>query len=395
MELTAFLLPATLATFGLAFAIVWRYGSKPALWWVIAYSAQGVGYLGEIVPTVFHRTIDTMLVDAIFVLGFVGFGQATSLFFRWPRRPSLNGGLVALICAVDAWQIFVADSLKGELLTVDLGLAALALVPYLGNLRALPAAPIDRAMVVASFLTILNCTVISSMFALFGDAGASFDTYMSSGYVAWSYAVSTLLNVLVPLVQLAAVALRTIADHRDAAELDLLTGLLNRRGFDRACARAGAMGRGFALACDIDRFKAVNDGFGHAVGDSVIVALAGAIRSSLPEGAFAARFGGDEFVAFLPGSDLDTAVVRADAILSAFTGEVARSSPIPHPVTSSLGIAAVGALGATMHGDLQRADRALYAAKQAGRNRISVDPGTPGMEAARAAAERPALRIVA
>ncbi|WP_237479031.1 GGDEF domain-containing protein [Lichenibacterium dinghuense] len=395
MELNAFLLPTTLATFSLAFAIVWRYGSKPALWWMIAYAAQCAAYLGEIVPTVFHRTIDTMLVDAVFVLGFVGFGQATALFFRWPRRPWLNLGLAAAICALDAWQIFAVDSLKGEILTVDWGLALLALVPFLANLRAAPATPVDRAMVAASVLTVLNCTVISSMFALFGAADASFDTYMSSGYVAWSYTVSTFLNVLVPLVQLTAVALRAIADHRDASEIDLLTGLLNRRGFERACARPGQPQRGFALACDIDHFKAVNDGFGHAVGDGVLVALAGAVRASLPEGAFAARFGGEEFVVFLPGADVDAAVFHANAMLSAFTAEVARALPIPHPVTASLGIAAVGALRSTVHADLQRADRALYAAKQAGRDRISVDSGAQGVEAARAAGERPALRIVA
>ena len=90
MQLPAFLLPAILGAFSVAFGIVWRRGSKPAFWWMLAYGAQAVAYMGEIVPTVFHESIDTMLVDAIFVLGFFGFGQAMCLHFGWSRRIVLN-----------------------------------------------------------------------------------------------------------------------------------------------------------------------------------------------------------------------------------------------------------------------------------------------------------------
>jgi diguanylate cyclase (GGDEF)-like protein len=154
--------------------------------------------------------------------------------------------------------------------------------------------------------------------------------------------------------------------YRRHAFVDDLTGLANRREFHRYMSAAAARRAGqlTVIICDVDRFKQVNDRWGHLVGDRVLVEIASVLSASVRPGDLAARFGGDEFVLVFDNSDLATAELRAADVVN----EVAqRSWSAVQPgldVGVSLGVA-IGHPGRTDE-LLQRADLALYEAKERG-----------------------------
>jgi diguanylate cyclase (GGDEF)-like protein len=156
---------------------------------------------------------------------------------------------------------------------------------------------------------------------------------------------------------------------------DALTGLLGRRPLERLlraeAARHARTGRSYALlSIDIDHFKRINDRHGHAVGDVVLARVAQTLQARSREGDSVARMGGEEFCALLPDADLAGAQQAGQRMLEAVR-------QLPHPeagnalqVTVSIGLAVAQGEGETVEDLLLRVDRALYAAKQAGRDRI-------------------------
>ncbi|WP_249010854.1 sensor domain-containing diguanylate cyclase [Conexibacter sp. DBS9H8] len=170
---------------------------------------------------------------------------------------------------------------------------------------------------------------------------------------------------------------RLEGELRHLAEHDPLTGLHNRRRFEedleQTLARARRYGgEGALLALDLDGFKSVNDTFGHAAGDRLVIQIAGALRATLRESDFIARTGGDEFAVILPSADEPEARHVADKLLAAVAreGTVGRESEQVR-VTASVGIALFsgrpGQVGSEL---LIEADQAMYEAKAAGRDRV-------------------------
>ncbi|CAH0145062.1 GGDEF domain-containing protein [Roseomonas sp. CECT 9278] len=197
----------------------------------------------------------------------------------------------------------------------------------------------------------------------------------------WSWRV---IDVLVPLFFLLLIEgwrQRDALELRLAAqsETDPLTGLPNRRGFtQRAVAALQAARRQgepcAVVAFDLDRFKAINDGHGHAAGDVVLRGVGAAIRASVRGSDVSGRMGGEEFALLLPGDDIADAVSVAERLRALVRATVAHPAGGEVAVTLSAGVAVVGA-GATdaaLDAALAAADRALYDAKQQGRDRILV-----------------------
>jgi diguanylate cyclase (GGDEF)-like protein len=173
---------------------------------------------------------------------------------------------------------------------------------------------------------------------------------------------------------------RAEAEHRleELATTDPLTGLTNRRKFDNAIdsewRRAMRQKTPVALLMiDADHFKAYNDGYGHQAGDQVLVGIAVCIADSVHRaGDCAARFGGEEFAVLLPGLDLAAAHSLAETIRR----KVEEWSDEQGGVTISVGVASVTPRAPQHWADLvEAADKALYAAKDSGRNRCVVAAG--------------------
>jgi two-component system, cell cycle response regulator len=155
------------------------------------------------------------------------------------------------------------------------------------------------------------------------------------------------------------------------AGTDALTRLPNRRTFDERFAALGRLTatRFAVVLVDVDRFKAVNDTYGHQVGDQTLQAVAAALAAASPSGSLVARYGGEEFVVLLPGADEDFGMRVGEQLRVAVA-----SIRDPIAVTASFGVAA-SSMGHRSEALLAAADAALYRAKKAGRNAVMLAPG--------------------
>ena len=166
---------------------------------------------------------------------------------------------------------------------------------------------------------------------------------------------------------------RANAELQNLAWRDALTGLPNRlAGMNQLDSEFARLNRNETvtssiLMMDVDLFKKINDTYGHGVGDDVLTHIANTITESLRAGDFVSRFGGEEFMALLPDTDLDGAVIVAEKIR-----EAVESSPIDAvgTVTLSIGVTVASSADAEMDIAVRRADTALYEAKRSGRNMV-------------------------
>jgi two-component system cell cycle response regulator len=172
--------------------------------------------------------------------------------------------------------------------------------------------------------------------------------------------------------------LRNNLDHSlELAVTDQLTGLHNRRymtGQLGALVNRAVRGGDpvSALMIDIDHFKKINDSFGHDVGDEALREFAVRLASNVRAVDLPCRYGGEEFVVIMPGTQIGDAEKIADRIRRHVAGSPFRVNGTPEPmiVTISIGVAATLGEGDTAEALLKRADEAVYAAKAAGRNMV-------------------------
>lgn len=187
------------------------------------------------------------------------------------------------------------------------------------------------------------------------------------------------LSLLEAIANLAAIALENVRlfdEIERLATTDELTALHNRRHLfelaERECARARRTGRPLAaMMLDIDRFKQVNDTYGHKVGDEVLRAVARRLEGCLRQEDILGRYGGEEFVVILPETGRATARTIAQRLLAGVRDEKIPTAHGPVSVTMSIGVAVSEDPPDPMT-LVDEADAALYAAKRAGRNRVML-----------------------
>jgi diguanylate cyclase (GGDEF)-like protein len=168
---------------------------------------------------------------------------------------------------------------------------------------------------------------------------------------------------------------RNAQQMEELATIDSMTGLYNRRHFwTLATAEWSRFQRYYrplsVLMIDVDHFKAVNDRYGHAVGDEALVAVADACREGKRSPDIVGRLGDEEFVMLLPETDLDQARIVAERVRQRVAASALRANEVRFNVTASVGFAAASVGMPGLEALLHAADSALYQAKAAGRNRI-------------------------
>jgi diguanylate cyclase (GGDEF)-like protein len=195
-----------------------------------------------------------------------------------------------------------------------------------------------------------------------------------------------LFTISIAFIMLAMAKERAEQSHKTAAMVDPLTGLINRRGFYQESARVARRQAenpqlAAVLLVDLDNFKSINDRFGHAVGDKVLQIFAETATQTVRPSDFVGRLGGEEFAAVLHNVGRERALVIAERMRSAFAEATSMVDGCAIGATASVGVVLSERSEFDVSELLVQADKALYEAKERGRNRVEV-----------ASSDRPAAR---
>jgi diguanylate cyclase (GGDEF)-like protein len=330
---------------------------------------------------VLHAAI-TGFGGATVIAGFADMEAWAGLFARW-FVSDVAGALLIAPPAILWWQERqpLDRTRLGEMAVIVLLLVSIAASQFF-----VPAG--NDAFLGLPYLVLLPCTWLALRFTP-RDASTLFAAVIliavaGLAAVADSLELSGVLRVPIPGLAIVGGMLNVIlvgalTVERDAAlrlaALDELTGLPNRRAFEGRAeqerARARRYGQAVALVeIDIDRFKVVNDTYGHAAGDRTLSALAKLVLRQLRAQDVVARLGGEEFVALLPETDIDRALAVCERLRAAVAAMKIEDNGATFAVTVSMGVTVLTAADESILAALARADRALYRAKAQGRNRV-------------------------
>ncbi len=385
----AFLLPFFMTVFGAVFlsARLWAAGS--ATFWGLGFLSAAAGFsIPLLPPEVLSFKAQAIVANALFLAAFCLFGDALLTRFgeRHYRAPRYAFAGIALVAI--AAVIILKEDLRAELILGDTSIALLLIVPVFQVARA-PRRPMDRLLVFMVGLVVVETFTRVAVLILMtssSDVG-TLDAFLGSAYAFYIQLGAGVIAFLLALTVLGTLVDDLIQRYKYAAYRDPLTGLLNRRGFEQAMDSMPA-GRlaGTIVIGDIDHFKQVNDRFGHAAGDAVIAGFAALFTQFMPRKAILARFGGEEFVAFLPEEVPAAAGEIAEKLRQAFAARAWENDGFNCEITASFGIAAQAKSDYSVHAAIARADACLYEAKRAGRNKVVVE--------GKASGETPTLRII-
>ena len=299
----------------------------------------------------------------------------------------LKATLLLILFSCLIWYFFYVDrNLLMRIYIQNFGAGLILLVTALGLRELASGRFIDKAL----FWTLLGFSI-----QFFPRTILTVETYMPGdpslfGESLFWRTLQFSLAVLgagFAFVILAAAITDVIDDIRHERDLDRLTGILNRRGFeDQADHLIGLSNGPMAMVvCDLDYFKRINDSFGHATGDDVLATFGSVLRRTVRNGDLVGRIGGEEFAILLPNANAREAQGLAERLHK----EIATSVfPLPagaEKVTASIGVTVSSGVEdrASL---LERADTALYKAKKSGRNRTvfstegSIDKSPPSAE---------------
>ena len=217
-----------------------------------------------------------------------------------------------------------------------------------------------------------------------GEERVRFLTRMQSGVLG-----ATLLTLLGVGVFIFRPLVRRVRRHADTlyelANTDPLTGCNNRRNFMEIGGREFTKARRYrrplsVIILDIDRFKRINDTYGHGVGDEAIKAFAATCLVTIRQADCLGRLGGEEFAVIVPETGLEGAEIAAEKLRQAIADIQVPVGAETVRFTTSAGVAMLRPEDKTVHDIINRADAAMYRAKDGGRNRVAVDTQETGIE---------------
>jgi len=366
--------PILFSIVALAFFLLWRLKVTPAWQWAAGFAQTAAGFVVSTFLTEPH--LAAFASGLIFIGAAYCYGSGLMAHFRVPRLRAPRLIFVALYSITLVYVVYWAESLVAQLFLTDAGFAVLLGWSVCVVARK-ASRPIDKALIVTTSIVVLDSVIRTLFFTFFTNSSDNFSDFATSLYNLEVTVTTITVCMFFPFTALGASASAAIERHRAAAETDELTGLLNRRGFwDTLGSDFGSeIPQGSVIVFDIDHFKRVNDTYGHAVGDQVIQGLGGELSRRIESGGYVARFGGEEFVAFLPHVPLEEAVAVAEGVRSSFAVRKWNKQGLDRAVTLSCGISSTWIDGLGLDRIIEQADEALYAAKAAGRNQVAVGSG--------------------
>lgn len=365
--------PSIALMFSLTFLAFWsrQRHRRYILAFAGAYFLLAAGFFNSYLVDFSQQLALSMFSNASYLIGtpLLMWGLCRRAKLPTPRTALTVFGLAGASGAL--WYAVVEPDIVGRLYAVNFAVGGMFIATAL-RLRAQKTKfVVDRLVFWVILLTGLQFFLRTSI-SLYLDAGLTAATYRGSHYWAVLNFMISLFSLLVALSIIAACAHDIMRKINEEADTDPLTGLPNRRAFDRQIAekfrRANQTRLPVSLiVMDIDHFKSVNDRFGHRTGDIVLEGLGSLLSEMVREQDICARFGGEEFCVLLSGTDAAGATLFAEGLRTALQMKKFEGLPPDQTVTASFGVAERQA-GQGFEELYAAADRALYQAKNSGRN---------------------------
>lgn len=369
----------TSAMISATFFIAWKtLGEKPyALSWSIGFLAATLQWMFNIAASIFpspetHWLTVNALALVLITLGLRGHCQRTDC----QSLPENLWPFAAIVYAVVVWTT-VIDKHVGINMAIVPGVAAITL--FLSALMILRHRSKPRPAELAAAITIvifgLAQMTASGMALLQGPLGE--ESYRTL-YIHFNFLTMPAGYAGMAMFIIFMLASDLSEEMKEVAIQDQLTDVLNRRGFGEHAARAYATARRnekpvSVVMSDIDRFKTINDDFGHAAGDFALVHFANILKVERRADDIVARMGGEEFALVLPGTTLEDAIQIADDLCARIEASPFEIEGEFIPMTASFGVACISNKDTCLSDIVVRADRALYRSKRDGRNRVDLE----------------------
>lgn len=368
--------PAISALLGTALAVIWRH--KPDALFMrtasIALFTFALAFIAQDVLPPAQLLLSNLTINLAFLTCFTLF--CIAMVQMAGGKPPLLSFTIIVVATLTSilWWLYGEDNLANRVHTMNVSHSLMCLLTIVTAWRS-PRKGWGRnlAMLVPA-AGLINFAWRPMLVVWEGNFYGSGNNFLDSIYWNTTRLGSPILAVLAAVSLMTGLSLALINDLKEEARTDKLSGCLNRRGFEEQClstftktdrvARAMTM-----IVADLDHFKHVNDSQGHAKGDQIIQAFASALRRTMPSGAAIGRIGGEEFAILLFGDDAEQTSSAIETCRRAF--HALQSGLNVDPITASFGVYKCA------HEDnldiaLTRADKALYEAKDAGRNAVRI-----------------------
>lgn len=368
--------PAIALLFAITFAALWVFHERSRYLLIVAAAFLCFAFAVLSQTTLVPRDLghNTIVSAALYISSVLLFAEG--VLRRIDRQ--LNDGLkVALTVGLIAmlWYFYyVSNQLVARIYVLNFG-CGLILLSAVPKLRPLLASKlIDRVLYVMYVIFGISFFIRTS-WTLTKPLGSNIAEFARSSFWLVLQLSMVLWTVALAIVLLLAVMSDRIALLRRERDMDPLTGLLNRRGFEESAATTlstRSAAPACILVCDIDFFKQVNDRYGHAAGDAVLMEFGAILRHTLRTSDIAGRIGGEEFAIVLPATAYPDALKIAERLRLTLMNRAFDALPKSAEVTASFGLAQLMP-GESLQSAMRRADASLYGAKDGGRNQIRTD----------------------
>ncbi len=345
-----------------------------ALWWMLSFvSVLIMGIAAALLPLIAPAPVTQYIVFAFNIMAI----SCLNVGIAWHRGCDVPWRLIdtflATALVINFFTLMLLPSGPVQMTVSALSLAATQSV---GLYILLHRNRDDKDPIFAFLLGLTVLNYFSRPLLEMVNQGAAVSGEMTASMVL-VHVNNALTTIGLASFLMFRLAARLLIDLKGQSETDSLSGLLNRHGFQMAIQRFQKGGENRAPAsliiCDLDRFKSINDEYGHYVGDRVIAAFGRLVRAGAREGDVCGRIGGEEFCVFLRNSDGRAARLFAEWLRVAFASTSYGDLDGSVRFTASFGVAQIGQ-SEDIEETFKRADKALYTAKRDGRNCVrSVD----------------------
>ena len=381
----AFVLMAVTALLSAFMVIVWRTHKvyEGFNLWTIAQLFLTAGFLLLSLQGLIPKFTSIAMADFLIVMSGGLIYAGIRKFRDQPHRDYFNYILIGLTVALILYFLYGRDVLNFRIMAFSICIGIISLRSAITLLLDVPAGLRTSFWFTGSIMLFFGTvSILRSIYVyVYDPPGNFFDANPISGLYFLSFmlaAMGAIFGFFMMTSQRLELELKTARDElRHLATTDYLTDVFNRRYFFEAGRQEFKRARRYkhplsVLILDIDYFKNVNDTHGHITGDRMLIAIAMAARSNLRAMDVLARIGGEEFAVILPETDGEMGLEVAERLRRSISEVVIYADGAPVSVTVSIGASMLLAEDSELGSIMERADAALYEAKQNGRNRVAI-----------------------